>query len=377
MKIVIACDSFKGSLSSLEAGGAASEGVRISWPDASIEVVGIADGGEGTIEALSSMSAGEVINITVRGPLGQPVKADYVISGSTAVIEIARACGLTLVDPSKRDPGHASSFGVGEIILDALARGCRKFIIGLGGSATNDAGAGMLKALGFGMKKKNGEDIGPGGITLKELYSIDSTKADPRLKESKFTIASDVKNPLCGENGASKVFGPQKGAALEMVMELDSALMKFAEITSIVTGLDLSNAQGAGAAGGLGFAFLSYLNSEIKPGIDVILDAVGFDRIIEDASLIITGEGRMDKQTVMGKAPYGVLKRAQAKNIPIVGICGTLDPEAILRLNQSGFLSVFPIQSGPVTLRDAISPENTRENIRRTVSQIINLLRRR
>lgn len=371
MKIVVACDSFKGSLSSLEIGRAAARGVIKAYPEAEVRVAGIADGGEGTLEAFRNLPAVSMIPVEVDNPVGQKIMARYAVSGDTAIIESAQACGLTLIDPEHRNPSVASSYGVGEMIRHALQQGLRKFIIGLGGSAVNDGGAGMLQALGIRLNDKTGAEIVRGGIGLKNLRSIDYASITPGALDSEFIIASDVTNPLCGANGASRTFGPQKGATPEMVDQLDSSLRNFANITRSFTGSDQSETPGAGAAGGMGFALLSFLNGEIKSGVDVILDAIGFDEMLEDCELVITGEGRMDAQTCMGKAPYGIIRRCEARKIPVIGICGSIEPDSAEVLNKNGLLSVFPIQSGPIDLKDALGYAVTIRNIERTCGQII------
>ncbi|MDE5790497.1 MAG: glycerate kinase [Muribaculaceae bacterium] len=373
IKIIIASDSFKGSLTSEEAGKAAGRGIKTALPDAQVEIVPVADGGEGTVDALCCCLNGEKVRVKVSDPHGDVITAEYAISGDTAVIEIASASGLTLIPPERRNPRLTTSFGTGELIRDALTRGCRNFLIGLGGSATNDAGVGMLSALGYRFLDSEGNPIGFGGEEVGRIKSIDDSQVMPELMEASFTVACDVTNPLTGPNGASRIFGPQKGADSESVKELDEALVSFAQISAKTLGSDFSTHPGAGAAGGLGFAFLSFLNGNLRPGIEMVLDAVGFDSRIEGASLIITGEGKLDRQTCMGKAPYGVLQRAKTKGIPVIALGGSIEPDAIETLMHAGFRAAFPIVPGPVSIEEAMRPEVASANIERTLSQLIRI----
>ena len=371
LKIVIACDSFKGSLSSVAVGEAARTGILEVVPEADVEVVPIADGGEGTTEAIIDATGGEMVDCTVRGPLGEAVIARYGIYGDTAVIEMAQASGITLIAPERRNPRLTSSYGTGQMISDALNRGCRNFLVGIGGSATNDGGVGMLQALGFRFMDSEGLELGPGGAELEDLTTIDVSEINPLLSQARFTVACDVTNPLTGINGASHVFGPQKGADPRTVQELDHALAHYAEVVDRLLGKDLSTVPGTGAAGGMGFAFLALLNAQLKPGIEMVLDAVDFDRKIYGATLIITGEGYLDAQTCMGKAPDGVLRRGLRAGIPVVAIGGGVQPEAVPALMDAGFRAVFPIAAGPGPLEVAMTPEVASANVRRTVNQII------
>lgn len=374
IKIVIASDSFKGSLSSLEVGQAAVRAIRKVIPNAKTEIVPVADGGEGTVEAVVDCLGGRVIHIDVTGPLGEPVKASYGICGDTAVIEMAAASGLTLVPEEKRNPWITTTYGTGELIRDALIKGCRKFLIGLGGSATNDAGIGMLRALGFRFLDKNGNEVGNGGGEAERIIHIDTSNVLPQLADASFTVACDVNNPLTGPNGASYIFGPQKGADSKMVQRLDAGMSSFACVASKFSNNDYSSHPGAGAAGGLGFAFLTFLNAHLEPGIEMVLDAVDFNHRIEDATLVITGEGRLDHQTIMGKTPYGVLQRSKAYGIPVIAIGGAVLQEAVPTLMDAGFLAVFPIVAGPTTLKEALQHDIASKNVERTVGQIIRAL---
>ena len=289
MKVVVAVDSFKGSITSMEAGRAAEEGIRAAKPDAKIAVKPLADEGEGTTEALIEGLGGEKIEVTVTGPYGLPVTAcyGYLKETNTAVIEMASAAGITLSD--ERNPKKATTYGVGEMIEDALSRGCRDFIVGIGGSATNDGGVGMLRALGFEFLDENGEDVGNGAQALEKIAHIKTDKKNPLLEEACFKVACDVTNPLCGENGATFVFGPQKGVTEEQKVPIDSAMKHYAVITEQALACDCVNMEGSGAAGGMGFAFLSYLQAELTPGIDLILDAVGMEQELKDADIAATG----------------------------------------------------------------------------------------
>ena len=374
MKVVIACDSFKGCLTSREAGEAAAEGVRLAMPEAETIVVPVADGGEGTVEAIADALGGRIVNVSVDGPLGAPTEAYYAISRETAVIEVAAACGLTLVDESGRNPMIATTYGVGQLIRDAILSGCRRFLIGLGGSATNDAGVGMLRALGWRFFDSDGLEIGRYAGEVGRISRIDTSMVMPELAECQFTVACDVKNPLVGPLGASHVFGPQKGATPAMADALDQALASFARLASDMYGKDLSSVPGAGAAGGLGFAFLTFLDGSLRPGIDMVLDTLRFDDHIADADLVITGEGRLDLQTLMGKTPAGILRKCRTKDIPIIAIGGSIAENATQALIARGFTAVFSIQAAPISLPEALRGDTAAANITRTVSQISRVL---
>lgn len=374
-RIIISSDSFKGSLTSKEIGIAACEAVKTVMPYCVCEIIPIADGGEGTVDALVSALNGKKIETDTIGPLGKEINAVYGICGNTAVIEIAAASGLTLIRETERNPMLASTYGTGILIADAIRRGCRKFLIGLGGSATNDGGIGMLRALGYRFLDKQGQEVADGGMGLINIESIDESNVLSELKDCSFTVACDVNNPLTGPDGASFVFGEQKGADKIMMEKLDEGLKKLARIVTEKFNKDLSCSKGAGAAGGLGFAFISFLNGELKPGIDMVLDAVKFDERLKKAALVITGEGRLDQQTCMGKAPYGVLKRAMKNNIPVIAIGGSVDPEAMESLMKAGFSAVFPIVEGPITLSEALRHEVASRNVTRTVSQIMRTIK--
>ena len=369
MKIVFAIDSFKGSLSSLEAGRAAAEGARRVFPDAECVVRPLADGGEGTVEALAAGLGGELCKANVTGPAGRPTVATYGVIGGTAVMEMAQASGITLVSGEGKNPLRTTTFGVGEMIRDAIARGCRRFIVGIGGSATNDGGAGMLQALGFGLLDKDGRDIPRGGGGLQSLDRIERGGAMPELRECVFRIACDVANPLCGENGASAVFGPQKGATPEMVAVLDAALSRF----SAVAGGD-ADAPGAGAAGGLGFGFREFLGGELKSGVEIVLEETRFGEFIRDADVVVTGEGRLDSQTVMGKAPVGVARAAKRLGKKVLAFSGCVTSDAGV-VNEHGIDAFFPILRKVTTLEEALERGNAAKNLADTAEQVFRCLR--
>lgn len=371
MKVVIAIDSFKGSMSSMEAGNAAKAGIERACP-ADIVVKPLADGGEGTTEALVEGLGGEYVSIEVTGPLGAKTIARYGILGDrrTAVLEMAQASGIILVKREELDPSRATTYGVGEMILDAIRRGCREFIIGIGGSATSDGGAGMLQALGYEIMDEDGNSIRPGIRDLDRIVSITAMNVPGELKECHFSIACDVKNPLCGENGAVYVFGPQKGVREEEKQYFDEKMKHFADKTQEFTGSDHRSAEGAGAAGGLGFAFLSYLpNAELKSGINIVLDAVQLEREVEDADIVITGEGRLDFQTAMGKVPVGVARLAKKYGVKVLAFAGSVTKDAG-ECNAAGIDAFFPIIRGVTTLDEAMVPENAKENMVLSAEQV-------
>lgn len=374
MKVVVAIDSLKGSLSSMEAGLAIKEGVLAAQPDAEVIVKPLADGGEGTTDALIEGMNGERIDLTVTGPMHTPVDAyyGYLRETNTAVMEMASAAGITLVPDSEKNPLLATSYGVGEIINDAIQRGCRNFIIGIGGSVTNDGGIGMLKALGVRFLDENGEDAGEGGQALAKVARIDVSGINPLLKECHIQVACDVNNPLCGENGSTYVYGPQKGVTEDMKKTLDEAMAHFARVTSESLENDYMNTPGAGAAGGLGFAFLAYVGATLTPGIELILDAVGLEDELFGADVVVTGEGRLDFQTAMGKAPVGVAKLAKKYNARVVAFAGSVTKEATA-CNKEGIDAFFPILRGVCTLADAMDPVNARNNMIATVEQVFRL----
>jgi len=372
-KIIIASDSFKGCLSSLEVARAAEEGIRKVLPNCEVVGIPVADGGEGTTEALVAAMNGRFVSCEVHDPLMNLIQVEYGILGDglTAVIEMASASGLILVPPEKRNPMLTTTYGTGELIKNALQRGCRRFLIGIGGSATNDAGTGMLQALGFRFLDRNGNELGKGGQILEQIVCIDSEKAIPELLEAVFTIACDVNNPFSGENGAAFVYARQKGADDAMIHQLDKGLKQFATVIHVSMGKSIDAIPGTGAAGGLGGGFLAFLPAVLKPGIQMVLEALDFDNRIQNADLIITGEGKLDRQTGMGKTPAGILEAGKKQQIPVVAIGGSVEEtDALL---QQGFLAVLSIQPGPVSLKQAMEKSFAYQHIERIVEQIIRL----
>jgi glycerate kinase len=374
MKVVIAVDSFKGSLSSIEAGNAVRKGILRAC-DADAVVFPLADGGEGTVEALVTGMHGVFQNIEVTGPLGDPVICRYGVlkERETAIIEMSGAAGLTQVPNHLRNPMKTTTFGVGEVIRDAIGKGCRNFIIGIGGSATNDGGAGMLQALGFELLAANNAPISFGAEGLKGLVRISAEHAMKELAECTFRIACDVNNPLCGPRGASFVYGPQKGADPQMVVELDEILRNYAGIAGSTFGRDLSDVPGTGAAGGMGFAFLSFLNAKLEPGIEIILKEIGLEKEVQDADYVITGEGRLDFQTAMGKAPIGVARLAKKYGKKVIAFAGAVTEEA-RECNIRGIDAYFSITNRVMTLEEAMNPKNAAKNMTSTVEQVFRLI---
>jgi glycerate kinase len=364
-------------MSTLDAGNAAKQGVLRVVPDADVKVKALADGGEGTADVLTDALDGSTEQIKVTGPLGENHVATYGISKDrkTAIIEMASSSGLVLVPFEKRNPFHTTTYGVGELIKDAIRKGCRSFILGIGGSATNDGGIGMLQALGFEFLTADGRDVSYGADGLSELASIRDENALPELKECKFRVACDVNNPLTGESGATAIFGPQKGATPKMVIEIDTYMKKYAELTKNKfsdKNID-ENIAGAGAAGGLGFALLSYLNAVLEPGIDIVLDVINLEEDARQADLIITGEGQIDKQTAMGKAPVGVAKLAKKYNKMVIAFSGSVTRDAV-EVNRHGIDAFFPIIRGVTTLEDAMQNDNAKQNMSDSVEQAVRLI---
>ena len=375
MKVVVAIDSLKGSLSSIEAGMAIRDGILAAKPDAEVIVKPLADGGEGTTDALIEGMNGKRIDLTVTGPMHSPVDAyyGYLADSHTAVMEMASAAGITLVPAEEKNPLLATSYGVGEMMNDALQKGCRNFIIGIGGSATNDGGIGMLKALGVHFLDENGEDVGEGGQALAKVTQIDISGLNPLLKECQIQVACDVNNPLCGENGSTYVYGPQKGVTEDMKKQLDNDMAHFASVTSETLGNDYRDTPGAGAAGGLGFAFLSYIGAALTPGIELILNAVGLAQELSDADVVVTGEGCLDFQTAMGKAPVGVARLAKKYHAKVIAFAGSVTKEASA-CNKEGIDAFFPILRSVCTLAEAMDPVNAKANITATTEQVFRLL---
>lgn len=360
MKIVIAPDSFKGSLSAHDVAKAIADGIRKVWPDADIDCIPLADGGEGTVEALVNATGGRFVHTSATGPLGDPVEAFFGIlgDGQTAVIEMAAASGLPLVPKDRRDPSKATTRGTGELIRAALDAGCRRLIVGIGGSATNDGGVGMAQALGASFRDANGAELGPGGLPLAHLASIDLSGIDARLRDAEIVVACDVDNPLYGRRGASAVYGPQKGASPEMVERLDQALRRLAEVIKAQIGVDVQQIPGSGAAGGLGAGMIAFLGASLKPGIEIVLEAVQFHQRVRGADLVITAEGGVDRQTAFGKAPSGVMKAAQAAGAPVVVVGGSLSDDAV-HLYEHGFAGIVGCTPRPMSLDEAIDRSQT------------------
>ena len=374
-KIVIASDSFKGSLTSLEVAEAAAEGVRRAYPSCKAVCMPIADGGEGMVMAMASSLNAEEVSVTVSGPLGRKVTAVYAMTpDGTAVMEMAQASGLTLLSKEERDPLLTSTYGTGEMIMDALKRGCRRFVIGIGGSATNDGGTGMLEALGFGFIGKDGNMLkGLCGGMLEEITGIDASSVSCDVLESEFIIACDVDTPFCGPEGAAEVFAPQKGADRKAVEKLEAGMESLCRLISETKGVDLSTIPGSGAAGGLGGAFRAFLNARLEKGIDTVLEMNGFDSQIADANLIITGEGKIDGQTLHGKVVSGIAARAQRYGIPVIAIAGIAEVSD-RQIKECGLTAVYQIAERPETENDleyAMRPEVASRNISRTVSKAL------
>ena len=354
MKVIVAMDSYKGCCSSLCAGEAARRGVLRADAGAEVENIPVSDGGEGMVDALAYGGRGRKTAVTARGPLGDPVQAEYaLLEGGTAAIEMSAASGLTLVPEGRRDPLRASTYGTGELIRAALDAGCRDLLIGIGGSATNDGGAGMAQALGARFLDESGRELPPGGAALERLARVDVSGLDPRLAQCRVRVASDVHNPLCGEQGASAVYGPQKGATPEMVARLDRALARYAEVLRAQLGADVAGLPGAGAAGGLGAGLYAFAKAEFQSGIDAVLDLLGFARRVRGADLVFTGEGRTDGQTLFGKVPAGVARWAKAQgDIPVIVLSGAVAPGAE-SLYDGGVDGLFAIADGPITLAES------------------------
>lgn len=375
MKVVVAIDSLKGSLTSIEAGNAVKAGILKAVPGAEVIVKPMADGGEGTTEAFVEGFGGKMVSMIVKGPLLQSVEAFYGIleESGTAIMEMAAASGITLMKREDLNPLKATTYGVGEMIADAIIRGCRKFIIGIGGSATNDCGMGMLMALGYRFLDKNGEEVLQGAGQLDCVARIDDSEVIKELKECSFQIACDVKNPLCGELGATYVYGPQKGVKESEKDMLDKKVLKFAQAVGMYIGADYSLVEGAGAAGGLGFAFISFLKGVLKPGISLVLNAIKLEECLKDADYVITGEGQLDSQTAMGKVPLGVASLAKKYNIPVVAFAGSLSKDAEL-CNQVGIDAFFAILPEIITLDKAMEKETAKSNMERTAEQVFRLI---
>lgn len=376
MKIVIAIDSFKGSLSSIDAGEITASAIR-DIENADVKIFPLADGGEGTVDALTGGLGGRIISTEVTGPLGDKIQSRYgfIPATKTAVIEMADAAGITLVPADKRNPLYTTTYGLGELILQAADNGCREFIIGIGGSATNDCGLGMLTALGVKFFDAQGKAVGIYGGDLKDVATVDISNFNSILRECKFRIACDVTNPLYGEKGCSAVYGPQKGATPEIVRDMDGYIKNFADTVERQLKLIGAEMPGAGAAGGLGYAFHTFLNGKLEPGIDLVLDAIKIADALKTADFVITGEGRLDFQTAMGKAPVGVAKLAKKINpaVKVIAVCGAATPEAV-EVNSNGIDAYFPILHAVTSLDEAMKFETAKLNLYQTVTQIFRLI---
>ncbi len=375
-KIVVAIDSFKGSLSTFEAGKAIEEAAKEVYENAEVIISPIAVGGEGTVEAIISATNGEIVRTVVCNPLGEKIEATYgfIPHTKTAIIEMSAAAGITLIEESERNPMNTTTFGVGEMILDAISKGCRKFVIGIGGSATNDGGVGMLQALGFEFLDKNGKQVLLGAKGLKDIAVIRTENAVKELKECYFCVACDVKNILCGENGCSAIYGPQKGATPEMIKDMDLWLEKYAQLTKKVIPTSDANIPGTGAAGGLGFAFMSYLDATLESGIELVMKETELESYIKDAYIVVTGEGRLDGQSYMGKAPVVVAKLAKKHNKTLIAFSGCATEDAIT-CNEHGIDAFFTIVRKPCTLDEAMNINNAYKNLKDTAYQVFRLIK--
>lgn len=373
MKILIAPQAFKGSISAVDAAAAMREGVLRVLPDAEVSAVAVADGGDGTLETLVEGSGGEIHHIEVTGPLGERRTAEWgaMGDGATAVIEMARTSGLALVPDEKRNPLVTTTFGLGEAIIHAIDAGYRRFIIGIGGSATNDAGAGMAQALGVRLLDSGGRDLEFGGAALSKLNNIDMSGLNDTVHSCEFLVACDVNNPLTGPTGASAIYGPQKGATPEMIESLDAALLHFAEVVRRDIGVEINDVPGSGAAGGLGGGMIAFANGELRAGVDIVLDTVRLDDYLTGCNLVITGEGSMDHSTIYNKAPVGVAERAKRLGIPVVGISGSLGA-GFQDVHEHGIDALASITPGPMTLDEA--SERAEELISNATEQVLRFM---
>ena len=375
MRVVVAIDSFKGSMSSLEAGEAISKGIKKAHKEAEVEIRPLADGGEGTVEALSIGMGGRLINVDVTGPVGRKVNAVYGIvdSSKTAIIEMSQAAGITLVSGDEKNPLYTTTFGVGELIKDAINKGCRHFVVGIGGSATNDCGIGMLQALGYEFLDKEGNQVGFGASGVRDIVSIRDENVIKELSECYFRVACDVNNPLCGDLGCSAIYGPQKGATKEMVADMDGWLKSYSKIVKEKYPDADCEYPGTGAAGGLGYAFFNFTNSKLESGIKIVLDETRLEEYVKDADIVVTGEGRLDHQTVMGKAPVGVANIAKKYNKKVIAFSGSVTEDAGV-CNEHGIDAFFPILRRIVTLEEAMQTDTAKQNLTDTAEQVFRLL---
>ena len=375
MRVVVAIDSFKGSMSSLEAGEAISNGIKKAHKGAEVEIRPLADGGEGTVEALSIGMGGKLIKVDVTGPVGRKVSAVYGIvdSSKTAIIEMSQAAGITLVSGDEKNPLYTTTFGVGELIKDAINKGCRHFVVGIGGSATNDCGIGMLQALGYEFLDKEGNQVGFGASGVRDIVSIRDENVIKELSECYFRVACDVNNPLCGDLGCSAIYGPQKGATKEMVADMDGWLKNYSKIVKEKYPDADCEYPGTGAAGGLGYAFFNFTNSKLESGIKIVLDETKLEEYVKDADIVVTGEGRLDHQTVMGKAPVGVANIAKKYNKKVIAFSGSVTEDAGV-CNEHGIDAFFPILRRIVTLEEAMQTDTAKQNLTDTAEQVFRLL---
>lgn len=358
MRIVAAPDSFKGSLSASKAAESMERGIKRVLPAAGVVRVPLSDGGEGLVDSLVGSTGGSILQKVVTGPLGRPVEAFWGLLGDnrTAVIEMAAASGLPLVPEEERNPLITTTYGTGELIKAALDAGCPRLIIGIGGSATNDGGAGMAQALGVGLRDSRGRELPFGGGSLSRLAKIDTSGLEPRLKGVEILVASDVDNPLTGPRGASRIYGPQKGAAPEMVEELDKALKHYSLVIEQYLGLEVDGRPGSGAAGGLGAGLMAFLGGRLKPGIELVMEAVGFAGHLKGCDLVLTGEGKIDAQSAFGKVPVGVAREAKKRGLPVVALAGSVERSREMeRVYREGVTACFSIVKGPMTLKEAMA----------------------
>ena len=375
MKVVVAIDSFKGCLSSYDAGKAVYDAIIKVYKDAEITIKPLADGGEGTTEVFKKFYNADSVKIDVKGPLYSHVNAEYcILNNKTAIIEMAAASGITLIDVTERNPLKTTTYGVGELIKDAVNKGCRQFIIGIGGSATNDGGTGMLSALGFEFLDEYDNPVPFGAEGLQYIKKIRTDNVLSELFECSFKIACDVTNPLCGKNGCSYIYGPQKGATDEMVENMDKWLSQFAKLTKEIRPHSDKNLPGCGAAGGLGFAFASYLNSTLRPGIDIILEETDIEKDIINADIVVTGEGRLDSQTINGKAPIGIAKLAKKYGKRVIAFSGCVSDDAEI-CNEYGIDAFFPILRNITTIEDAMNKDIAYKNLYNTAYQVFRLIK--
>ena len=376
MKVTVSIDSFKGSLTTFEASKAVKDGIMKVYPNAEIVCVPLADGGEGTVEAIVSARDGKYASVMVNDPLSRPVvaKYGYIEKTKTAIIEMSAAAGITLVSNEERNPLCTTTYGVGEMILDAISKGCRRFVVGIGGSATNDCGVGMLQALGFEFLDKNKNQVRRGAAGLEDIVEIRTENANRFLSECSFSVACDVTNPLCGENGCSRVYGPQKGADENMVLLMDKWLGNFAKLTCDVIENSNPDYPGSGAAGGMGFAFMSYLNARLVSGAELVTAETGLEKHIETSDFVVTGEGRLDAQTAMGKAPVGVAGLAKKHGKKVIAFSGAVTDEAVL-CNSKGIDAFFPILRKPCSLEEAMVSKNAYKNMADTAEQVFRLIK--